>query len=113
MSDDLRSTIEAAVSAPEVSHEAPVQAESPPAVEAPAPVSAESAPVDTSAPAGAQSDTSEIKGGESNPPSIEEVAGAESKSVENPAETSEEKAARNRVDRAPQSWKGESKKVWE
>ena len=118
MSDDLRSTIEAAASAtpssPEVSNApAPVQAESTPAAETPAPVSAKSAPVDTPAPAGTQSDPAAVKGGENDLPSIEEVAGAESKPVENPAETPEQKAARQRVDRAPQSWKGDAKKLWE
>ena len=47
------------------------------------------------------------------PPSIEEVAGVEPEKVEHKDETPEQRDARQRVDRAPQSWKGESKKLWE
>ena len=118
MSDDLRSTIEAAASStpstPEVSNAAPVQVESPaPAIEA-APVSSE-AKSSHSYDAGSAgvSDAPADAPRADAPKSIEEVAGAESKPVADSTETAEQKAARQRVDRAPQSWKGDAKKLWE
>lgn len=118
MSDDLRSTIEAAASStpstPEVSHAAPVQVESPaPAIEA-APVSSEakSSHSDDAGSAGVSDAPADAPRADA-PKSIEEAAGAESKPVADSTETVEEKAARQRVDRAPQSWKGDAKKLWE
>ena len=113
MSDDLRSTIEAATKEVE-SNEAPssVQVES----------SAPAAPVETSpAPsvenradasgAGQDSPASEKRSADA-PPSIEEVVGEAGQPVENKAETPEQREARHRVDRAPQSWKGDAKALW-
>ena len=114
MSDDLRSTIEAAASTPEVSHEAPVQAESSPAPVETAPVSSDTEPSRTDDVGGSRiPDAPADQRRADAPPSIEEVAGAEDKAVANKPETVEEKAARQRVDRAPQSWKGDAKKLWE
>ena len=113
MSDDLRSTIEAATQ--EVaSNEATetVQVESPVSAapsEAPSP-----APVENRADAsGTGSPASPSATQKSDaPPSIEEVAGEAGQPVENKAETPEQREARHRVDRAPQSWKGDAKQLW-
>ena len=104
MSEELRTTLENAIE----EHSEPVQVESSPAPEAasPAPESTPSA-----APA-AESVASDAKPKDA-PPSIEEVAGDASKAVADKGETPAEREARHRVDRAPQSWKGESKKLWE
>lgn len=97
--DDLRSVLESAVE----EH----STETPP-VEAP-PASIESAPPSPSLPQEsggeeASADSTEERG---SPKAIEEVVG------EKPAEEPGSKAAPDpRIDRAPQSWKGEAKKVW-
>lgn len=95
MSDDLRSTLESAVeehSEPVAVPSTPEPVEAAPAPDA-SPVQAEAA-----APAeeGAERSSSDIK-------SIEEVVN------EKPADKA---PVDPRIDRAPQSWKGESKKVW-
>jgi hypothetical protein len=99
MSDDLRSTLESAVE----EHSEPVAAPS-------APESAVSTDVDV-APAESISsgDTPAEEGAERSSPdtvkSIEEVVKDDAKPVDKaPVDP--------RIDRAPQSWKGESKKVW-
>jgi hypothetical protein len=108
MADDLRSTIEAAVSTPvEETHVEPVQADSSvpdSSPDAPAP-SSEAGAVEPIGTSGPDKQTTDAK------PSIEDVAGTPDKPVEH--ETPAQKEARQRVDRAPQSWKGEAKKVWE
>ena len=119
MSDDLRSTIEAAAStAPtEVSSATaapPVQVETPAPASTPAPVSSEGSAVVT----GSESDSSvpveaRTTPRDDTPPSIEEVVGAEHSTPADKAETPEQREARHRVDRAPQSWKGDAKKLWE
>lgn len=112
MSDDLRSAIESAVTENEApANDTSIQVDSTPAA----------APVETSSPTSTSEDTSSgDMGGESSssvskdaPPSIEEVAGEASKPVEDKSETPEQREARHRVDRAPQSWKGDAKKLWE
>ena len=107
---DLRAAIEAAASTPseETTNVEPVQVESSPAPEAVENVSpdthAESSPA-----AGVEADAKPA----SDKPSIEEVVGESGKTVEDKNETPEQREARHRVDRAPQSWKGEAKKLWE
>lgn len=114
MSDDLRSTIEAAASAPETPS-APASSPAPAEQVSAAPASE----VSSASPAGESQPASPVQGAapDTQPakdkPTIEEVAGAETKSVENDGETVEQREARHRVDRAPQSWKGEAKKLWE
>ena len=104
MSDDLRSVLESAVE----EHSEPVQVES-----SPTPASSEAAaPVqssDTSEQSNASTSAQPVEKSAPEIPSIEEVASKDGKPVEDKAEAPE---ARQRVDLAPQSWKGESKKVW-
>jgi len=111
---DLRAAIEAAVSTPseETENEPSVQVES----TGDAASSETSAPVQSSDASGASESVSETAAPEKSAgdkPSIEEVAGNDGKPVENKDETPEQREARHRVDRAPQSWKGEAKKVWD
>ena len=104
MTEELRTTLENAIE----EHSEPIQVESAPAataVETPS----ENTPADTPA---AESVASDAVPKDARP-SIEEVAGEQGKAVEDKAETPAEREARQRVDRAPQSWKGESKKLWE
>lgn len=106
MSDELRTTLEAAVE----EHSEPVQVASPaadPSPEASTPAPAEQ---ETAAPAGSPPTD---KTPTDTPKSIKEVVGDAGKPVEDKAETPEQREARQRVDRAPQSWKGEAKKLWE
>ena len=104
MPEDLRSTLESAIE----EHSEPVQAESIPAVAA----TPEAAPAPVDATPSAESVASDAKPKDA-PPSIEEVAGEQGKTLEDKVETPEQREARQRVDRAPQSWKGESKKLWD
>lgn len=110
---DLRAAIEAAASTPseETNDEPSIQVDSAPADAS----SDDAAPVSSSeagdAPAAADAQPAEKATGDK--PSIEEVAGADGKPVEDKNETPEQREARHRVDRAPQSWKGEAKKLWE
>jgi hypothetical protein len=102
MSDDLRSALESAVeehSAPEPS--APVES---------------ATPVETSNDAGgsasevvdAPAETKAERGSPDSPKSIEEVAASDT-----PVEEKDDKPKPiDKIDTAPQSWKGESKKVW-
>jgi len=106
MTEDLRSTLESAIE----EHSEPLPTENSSAAGA--------APVET-APAEAASDAPSPSGVSADAkavvatPSIEEVAGVEPEKVEHKDETPEQRDARQRVDRAPQSWKGESKKLWD
>lgn len=107
MSEDLRSTLEAAV----VEHDdAPVESAPAPA-EASSPVESPTPPGDTEA--GRVTSPSDAEpGADPDKPNIEEVAG-DKQVAEKPNETPAEREARHRVDRAPQSWKGDAKKLWE
>ena len=117
-SDDLRAALSAAVDStpPDTGAVSTVSAE--PAA-APEPSAPASEPV--AAPAAEAGATTlpdgEKAAGEPAKPSIEEVVAGEgdktpAQKAETPAER-EERIERQRVDRAPQSWKGESKKLWE
>ena len=104
MTEELRTTLENAIE----EHSEPIQVESATAataVETPS----ENTPAATPAEESVASDAKP----KDAPPSIEEVAGDASKAVADKGETPAEREARHRVDRAPQSWKGESKKLWE
>ena len=104
MSDELRATLEAAVE----EHSESVQVEPTPAPassEAAAPVQSSDAPEQSNATPSDQP----VEKSAPELPSIEEVASKDGKPVEDKAETP---ADRQRVDLAPQSWKGDSKKVW-
>lgn len=99
--DDLRSALESAVE----EHSEPTAAP----VSAPADMSPPASPVDASpavdAPEGAEVPAE--RGSPDAPKSIEEVAS------EVPAEKPTDKVAPDpRIDRAPQSWKGDAKRVW-
>lgn len=109
MDNDLRSTLEAAVEEhtpePVATESAPAAA---PAAPAPAPTPSQEAasPQDT---AGAATPTSaEPVADPDKPKPITEVAGEQSEKPEQ----SETPKRDLRVDRAPQSWKGEAKQVW-
>jgi len=110
---DLRSAIEVAASTPseETTNDTSVQVDTP-VVSSP---SEDAAPVqssDTPDSSGSGEVGTDKKASDAAP-SIEEVAGSEGKPVEHKGETPEQREARHRVDRAPQSWKGEAKKLWE
>ena len=102
MSDDLRSALESAVeehSEPEAPSSSPEAIVSPATPEsAPAPSSSEAVGEEVSA------ETTAERGSPDKPKPIDEVV------AEKPAE--EKPAIDPRIDRAPQSWKGDSKKVW-
>jgi hypothetical protein len=105
MDNDLRSTLEAAV---EEHTPEPVATESAPApalVTADAPLAAQ--PSDHAAEPAALS-SGEPVADPDKPKPITEVAGQESEQQEQPEQSKREL----RVDRAPQSWKGEAKQVW-
>lgn len=110
MDNDLRSTLEAAV---EEHTPEPASTESAPAAAPAAPASAPTpsteaapSPQDT---AGTASPTSAAPVADPDKPkSITEVAGQEPEQPEQPETPKREL----RVDRAPQSWKGEAKQVW-
>jgi hypothetical protein len=110
---DLRAAIEAAASTPseETTNEPSVQVDSAPAATPSDDVAPASSSEAGDAPAAA--DAQPVEKAASDKPSIEEVAGADGKPVEHKDETPEQREARHRVDRAPQSWKGEAKKLWE
>ena len=109
---DLREALESAVnehteeptSTPEVAAVAPVET-APATVDAPSSSESETlGEASSAAPVPAKADAK---------PSIEDVvAEAEGQPTDKP-ETEAQKDARTRVDRAPQSWKGDAKKVWE
>lgn len=104
--DDLRSALESAVeehSEPETTS-APVET-----VAAPEPASP--APSQDDGVSEAPTETTAERGSPDAPKSVEEVAGEST--AEKPAETPEQRDARSRVDRPPQSWKGDAKKVWD
>ena len=107
---DLRAAIEAAASTPseETTNVEPVQSESAVVVETDASPSQDTSTVSSPA-EGVEANEKPA----SDTPSIEEVAGEPRKTVEDKSETPEQREARHRVDRAPQSWKGEAKKLWE
>ena len=109
---DLRETLEAAVTEHETASAEPAATESAPtpssSVEAPSTSSPTEAGSPSTAPSGEESGADPDK-----PASIEEVAGTEHAPTETKPETPAEREARMRVDRAPQSWKGEAKKLWE
>jgi hypothetical protein len=100
--DDLRSVIESAV-------EEQSQDANPPPVVSAEPAVEPSAPVETppSSDDGAQAEVPTERGSPDVPKSIEEVAGE--KSADKPADKT---VPDPRIDRAPQSWKGDAKKVW-
>jgi len=106
MTEDLRSTLESAIE--EHSESLPTENSSP-ASAAPVEVAPAEAASDAPSPSGVSADAKAVVA----PPSIEEVAGVEPEKVEHKDETPEQRDARQRVDRAPQSWKGESKKLWD
>jgi hypothetical protein len=101
MSDDLRSTLESAVE----EHSEPVVVES--AAPAVTPGEDGGSTVDASTPV----ESTVERGSPDKPKSIEEVAGAtpETAASEKPTDKA---PIDPRIDRAPQSWKGDSKKVW-
>ena len=107
---DLRAAIEAASTPSEetTNDEPSIQVETThsDAPDTSAPASDEGASVQTS---GNVDDTPAKEGA----PSIEDVVASPDKKVEHKDETPEQREARHRVDRAPQSWKGEAKKLWE
>jgi len=112
---ELRAAIEAAASTPseETTNDEPsVQVESTStegSSEGSASVQSSDAPSTTDP----VSDAPATEKAANDKPSIEEVAGKDNKPVEDKNETPEQREARHRVDRAPQSWKGEAKKVWD
>lgn len=107
---DLREALESAVE----EHSTPEPVSTPEATPA-APVEAADAPVESSpASSGEEATPSEsVQSKDSSLPSIEEVAEQASDQSAVQSETAAEKEFRARVDRAPQSWKGDAKKVWE
>lgn len=101
--DDLRSVIESAVEE-QSQPDTPTPVVSTEVETAPPPAPAETSP---SSGEGAQAEVPVERRSPDVPKSIEEVAG------ETPADKPADKPAPDpRIDRAPQSWKGEAKKVW-
>jgi hypothetical protein len=113
---DLRAAIEAAAStsSEETTNVEPIQTEvdnsvvNTPVDSSPSPVV-----VDKKDSGGGQETKVSNDTGSTEKPTIEEVAGEAGKPVENKDETPEQRETRHRVDRAPQSWKGEAKKLWD
>jgi hypothetical protein len=106
--DDLRSALESAVE----EHSEPEAPSAPPADAIPSPVATPESASPASAPSGGSGDGGEEAPAETSaergsPKSIEEVAGEPV--ADKPAD---KPGADPRIDRAPQSWKGDAKKVW-
>jgi hypothetical protein len=101
MSDDLRSVLESAVE----EHSEPESPSPSPESAVPADAGAAPDPSPSEQTAAAPAEMTTERGSPDKPKSIEEVVPDDTKPVDKaPVDA--------RIDRAPQSWKGESKKVW-